>query len=108
MVPAFLPRHSQFRNISQTLVGADLSPAIIDLAKESRPNLYNEFKIGDIKEILHEYAKQKQQISLLVAADTFIYFNDLNDLFASIKTGLEEGGYVIFSLENVSNENERT
>ena len=97
----------QFQNISQTLVGVDLSPAIIDLAKESRPNLYNEFKTGDIKEILYGYAKQEQQISLLVAADTFIYFNDLNELFAAIKAGLEEGGYAIFSLENVSIENER-
>ena len=34
-------------------------------------------------------------------------FNDLNQLFTSIATGLEEGGYAIFSLENVSIENEK-
>ena len=34
-------------------------------------------------------------------------FNDLNQLFTSIAAGLEEGGYAIFSLENVSIENEK-
>mmetsp|Transcript_12889 Transcript_12889/g.23155 ORF Transcript_12889/g.23155 Transcript_12889/m.23155 type:complete len:614 (-) Transcript_12889:272-2113(-) len=96
-----------FRNISETLVGVDLSPAIIDLAKQSRPDLYSEFKTGDIKEILHQYASQGKQISLLVAADTFIYFNELSILFDAIKMGLAEGGYAIFSLENVSIENEK-
>jgi len=73
----------------------------------SHVQIYEEFKTGDIKEILHQYALQKQHISLLVASDTFIYFNDLNDLFDAINLGLEEGGYAIFSLENVSIENER-
>ena len=98
---------SQFQNITDTLVGVDLSPSIINLAKQSRPNLYSEFKTGDIKEILHQYALQPKQISLLVAADSFIYFNDLSNLFGAMKIGLEEGGYAIFSLENVSIENER-
>ncbi|KAL7533779.1 hypothetical protein ACHAXR_006868 [Thalassiosira sp. AJA248-18] len=95
-----------FRNISQTLVGIDLSQTIIDHAKQTRPNLYTEFKTGDVKEVLHQYALQKKEISLLVAADTFIYFNDLSALFAAINVSLEEGGYAIFSLENVSVENE--
>ena len=58
-----------FRNISQTLVGVDLSPTIIKLAEQSRPNLYDDLRTGDIKEILREY---EQKVSLLVAADTFI------------------------------------
>ena len=73
------------------------------MAKKSRPDVYTEFKTGDVKEILQQY---KQQISLLVAADSFIYFNDLNELFSAIETGLEEGGYTVFTLENVSDDNE--
>lgn len=95
-----------FRNISQTLIGVDLSLAIINLAKHSRPEIYTEFKTGDITTILHQYAQQEKKISLLVAADTFIYFNDLNSLFAAMEAGLEEGGYAVFSLENASVENE--
>jgi predicted TPR repeat methyltransferase len=95
---------AEFRNISQTLIGVDLSPAIIEHAKTKRPGLYDSFQTGDIKLILRDYVKQP--ISLLVAADTFIYFNDLTDLFASMKTGIEEGGYAVFSLENVSEESE--
>mmetsp|Transcript_15379 Transcript_15379/g.26263 ORF Transcript_15379/g.26263 Transcript_15379/m.26263 type:complete len:553 (+) Transcript_15379:45-1703(+) len=94
----------EFRNISQSLIGIDLSPKIIEHAKTKRPGLYDSFQTGDIKPILRDYAKQP--ISLLVAADTFIYFNDLTDLFASMKDGIEEGGYAVFSLENVSEESE--
>jgi len=88
-------------------VGIDLSPSIVQLAKESRPNLYDEFIVGDIQEILHRYASQKKYTSLIVAADAFIYFNDLNTLLGRVSSGLEEGGYIVFSLENVSYENEQ-
>eukprot|EP00984_Skeletonema_dohrnii_P007754 scaffold2857_cov104-Skeletonema_dohrnii-CCMP3373.AAC.8 len=94
----------EFRNISQSLIGIDLSPKIIEHAKTKRPGLYDSFQTGDINPILRDYAEQP--ISLLVAADTFIYFNDLTDLFASMKDGIEEGGYAVFSLENVSEESE--
>ena len=88
-------------------MGIDLSPSIVQLAKESRPNLYDEFIVGDIQEILHRYASQKKYTSLIVAADAFIYFNDLNTLLGRVSSGLEEGGYIVFSLENVSYENEQ-
>ena len=94
----------EFRNISQTLIGVDLSPSIIEQAKIKRPGLYNSFQTGDIKLLLQGYAQE--QISLFVAADTFIYFNDLSDLFASLQAGIEDGGYAVFSLENVSQESE--
>lgn len=83
----------QFRNISGTLVGVDLSDAIIDMARRLRKGLYSSFRTGDVKEVLREYAASERKVSLLVAADTFIYFNDLGDLLASIEQGLEVGGY---------------
>jgi predicted TPR repeat methyltransferase len=94
----------EFRNISQTLIGVDISPSIIEQAKIKRPGLYDSFQTGDIKLLLQSYAQE--QISLFVAADTFIYFNDLSDLFASLQAGIEDGGYAVFSLENVSQESE--
>jgi predicted TPR repeat methyltransferase len=95
--------HIKFRNISSTLIGIDISPKIIEQAKQSHP-VYDEYRIGDVREVLQQF---KGTVSLLVAADTFIYFNDLGQLFAAMKDALEVDGYALFSLENVSNDNEK-
>jgi predicted TPR repeat methyltransferase len=92
----------QFRNISKTLIGVDLSEAILDEAEKLRPKLYDERIAGDVTEVF----RQKKPISLIVAADSYIYFGDLIPLFASMQYGLEDGGYVAFTLENVNEEDE--
>jgi predicted TPR repeat methyltransferase len=92
----------EFRNISSTLIGIDISRRIIEQAKKSH-NVYDEYKVGDFTEVLRQFP---HTVSLLVAADSFIYFNDLGELFAAIEGALEDGGYAVFSLENVSNDNE--
>lgn len=43
---------------------------------------------------------------MVVAADSFIYFGDLDPLFESIQDGLETGGYLAYTLENVGTEDE--
>ena len=104
----------------------DLSQAILDESKKLRPHLYNELIVGDIIEVFRD----KQPISLIVAADSFIYFGDLDPLFASISEGLVSreddvsttndnndnnnvdeassrgGGYIAFTLENVEADTE--
>jgi hypothetical protein len=95
----------QFRNISSHLIGVDLSEAIMDEAEKLRPNLYDERVVGDVTEII----RAKKPVSLIVAADSFIYFGDLDPLFDSIQEGLDENnGYLAFTLENVSTEDEST
>ena len=42
-----------------------------------------------------------------MASDTFIYFNDVNGLFSAIHDSLKDEGYAVFSLENVSVDNEQ-
>ena len=101
--PIFCIDLNQFRNISSTLVGIDISPKIIQQAKQLHP-VYDDYKIGDVREVLLQFPKT---VSLLVAADTFIYFNDLSQLFATMRDALEKGGLALFSLENVSKENEK-
>jgi len=86
------------------LIGVDLSEAILDEAEKLRPNLYDERIVGDITEIF----RQKKPVSLIVAADSFIYFGDLDPLFQSIHDGLDYGAYIAFTLENVSTENQST
>ena len=81
-----------------------MSQAIIDEAQKLRPNLYDEAIAGDVTDAFRE----KKPISLIVAADSYIYFGDLVPLFESMQEGLSEGGIVAFTLENVDAENEAT
>jgi predicted TPR repeat methyltransferase len=87
----------QFRNVSRYLIGVDLSEVILQEAQRARPNLYHETLVGDVTQVLVE----KKPISLIVAADSYIYFGDLEPLFHSMQKGLQEGGYAAFTLENV-------
>ena len=87
----------QFRNISQHLIGVDLSEVILEEARRLRPNLYDETVVGDVTQVFVE----KKPISLIVAADSYIYFGDLGVFFQSMREGLEEGGFAAFTLENV-------
>lgn len=104
-VSLFLFGTFQFRNISSHLIGVDLSEAILDEAEKLRPNLYDERIVGDVTEII----RAKKPVSLIVAADSFIYFGDLDPLFESIQHGLDDNnGYLAFTLENVSTEDEST
>jgi len=95
----------QFRNISQHLIGVDLSENIIEEAKRTRPNLYDETVVGDVITTLQ---KAKKKISLIVAADSLIYFGDLEPLFSAMVIGLETDGYLAFTLENASPESQES
>ena len=74
----------------------------MDEAEKLRPKLYDERIVGDVTEVI----RSKKPLSMVVAADSFIYFGDLDPLFESIHDGLETGGYLAFTLENVGTEDE--
>lgn len=95
----------QFRNVSQRLIGVDLSASIIEQGAKTRPGLYDETRVGDVMMIFSELAGS---ISLILAGDSYIYFGDLMPLFQSMYEGLQSGGYAAFTLENVSAETEET
>lgn len=94
----------QFRNVSKTLIGVDLSEAILKQALEKRPNLYDETIADDVMKVFRD----KKPISLIIAGDSYIYFGDLDPLFEAMKDGLEHGGFAAFTLENVDKESEET
>jgi len=103
LTPTTLTRaRRQFRNVSTHLVGVDLSEAIIAEAVKSRPHLYDETKVGDVTDVF----RQMKPVSLIVAADSYIYFGDLDPLFQSMEEGLEDGGFLAFTLENVGKESQ--
>ena len=86
------------------MIGVDLSQAILDEAETLRPGLYDERIADDVTEVF----RQKKPVSLIVAADSYIYFGDLDPLFDSMEEGLAEGAYLAFTLENVDAESEET
>ena len=88
--------------MSTYLIGVDLSEAILDEAKKLRPGLYDESIVGDVTDVF----RAKKPVSLIVAADSYIYFGDLVPLFESMQESLTEDGIVAFTLENVGTENE--
>ena len=95
---------NEFRAVSRTLVGMDLSKKIIDEAKMKRPGLYDRTYIGDIVEGIRA---EGGKIDLVIAADSFIYFGDLLALFESIRDGLRIKGHIAFTLEDVGKEDAR-
>ena len=101
--------HTQFRNVSHYLIGADLSESIIQEAQNLRPHLYDHVYVGDVLELFESYEKKPQAINLIVAADSYIYFGDLIPLFQAMSKGLmpDGEGFLAFTLENVSHENEK-
>jgi predicted TPR repeat methyltransferase len=93
----------QFRNVTSTLIGVDLSRAIVDQALQKRPGLYDETLVDDVTQVFRDRASK---ISLIVAGDSYIYFGDLDVLFESMQVGLADNGYAAFTLEDVSKEDE--
>jgi predicted TPR repeat methyltransferase len=90
----------QFRNVSKTLIGVDLSELIMKEGQALRPDLYDDLVVGDVVETFRD----RKPIDLIVASDSFIYFGDLAPVFEAMREGLVDGGYCAFSLENISEE----
>jgi len=94
----------QFRNVSEYLVGVDLSAAIIEESKKARPNLYDKLIVGDVAEVF----RKLKPVSLIIAADSYIYFGDLVPVFKAMQEGVGNEGIIAFTLENVSEDFEKS
>lgn len=84
----------RFRDVADRLVGIDLSPKMIRKAGEKK--LYDALRLGDIVEILDQDDKY---YDLILAADTFIYLGDLEQVFRSIARRAGAGALFMFSTE---------
>jgi predicted TPR repeat methyltransferase len=93
----------QFRNISKTLIGVDLSEEILKKAVETRPKLYDLVLAADVTEVF----RSRRPINLIVGGDSFIYFGDLGPLLSAAFDGLVVKGYIAFTLENVGEDDEK-
>jgi predicted TPR repeat methyltransferase len=107
--------------ITESLTGVDLSPAMIEKARCSHPNIYQRLIVSDIIEFLKERTTHRTLTydddddddsgggehepdgvafySLVFACDVFVYLGDLSDVFLHVHRALEPDGIFAFSTE---------
>jgi predicted TPR repeat methyltransferase len=89
-----------FKPLAKHLVGVDLSPKMIAIAKQK--DLYNELIVSDNLEYL---TNTNEKFDLLLAADVLPYQGDLNIIFPACHKTLKEKGLFAFSAEIHSGKN---
>ena len=82
-----------FRSCSKHMVGVDLSPEMIEKARER--DCYDALSIGDVESIL----KKENMYNLVFACDVFCYIGDLDSIFISVKKSIVADGMFAFSTE---------
>jgi predicted TPR repeat methyltransferase len=87
-----------FRPLAGTLVGVDLSPAMI--AKANEKGVYDETHVAKIEDFLD--AAEHGRYDLVLAADVFVYVGDLAPIFSGIRNVLAPGGILAFTVETHS------
>ncbi|CAA7612454.1 Methyltransferase [Candidatus Terasakiella magnetica] len=82
------------RSLAARLDGLDLSPAMIEKARER--NLYDELIVGDLVAVLTE---RGGRYDLLVAADVLVYLGDLAPVLRAAANALRPRGVFAFTVE---------
>lgn len=82
------------RPFARLLAGVDLSPAMIDKARDR--GAYDKLEAADILDALH---RSPRGFDLLVAADVLMYLGDLTPVFEAAVHALRPGGRFAFTVE---------
>ncbi|MHB8624554.1 MAG: tetratricopeptide repeat protein [Sulfuricaulis sp.] len=86
---------SELRSVSRSLVGVDLSPKMIDKARER--SIYDRLIVGDLIEFITQL--EVSSVDVAAAADVFIYIGKLDEVFEQCYRILRQNGIFAFSLE---------
>jgi predicted TPR repeat methyltransferase len=86
-----------FRPFVDRLVGVDLSPAMI--AQASAKGIYDRLETADVADALDQGAACGATYQLVVAADVFVYLNDLVPIVARVARVLAPDGVFAFTIE---------
>jgi len=89
-----------FRNISENLVGVDVSHKMIN--KAIKKKIYDHIFHSDLIIFLKN---QKKNFDLFISADVFIYVGDLDKTFSTISLKANSNAKFCFSIEKCTNEN---
>ena len=84
----------RLRPRAKRLVGVDLSPAMIDQARQRA--VYDELEVAELTAHLRAHAASWD---LVVSADTLVYFGDLRAVAQAAARALRTGGGLVFSVE---------
>jgi len=85
----------EFRDLTETLIGIDLSDKMIAKAKEK--NIYDGLYVNDLINGLKELGSK---FDLFISSDVFIYVGDLKELFNTISEHANKHCLLIFSTED--------
>jgi len=85
----------EFRDLTETLIGIDLSDKMI--AKSKEKNIYDELYVNDLITGLKEL---EGKFDLFISSDVFIYVGNLKDLFNTVSEYATKHSLFIFSTED--------
>jgi predicted TPR repeat methyltransferase len=85
------------RPYARQLVGVDLSAEMLKRARQRE--VYDDLEKTEITAYLRQH---RDSFDLIASADTLIYFGDLRDVLFAAAGALRASGYLIFTLEDVS------
>jgi len=85
----------EFKPFSHKLKGIDISPRMIQVT--SKRGIYDEVEES---EILAALVKHQNDTDIVISADVFIYFGDLESAFLAVTSALKENGLFLFSVES--------
>jgi predicted TPR repeat methyltransferase len=86
-----------FRPFAGRLVGVDLSPAMI--AQAEAKAIYDRLAVGNLADFLTGEIADRATYDLVLAADVFVYVNNLAPILTNIVGVLAPNGIVAFSVE---------
>jgi predicted TPR repeat methyltransferase len=86
-----------FRPVCGRLTGVDLSEAMV--AKAVAKNLYDRLETADLVDFLELEASGETRYDLVIAADVFVYVNDLSPIFAAVARLNAPEGLFAFTAE---------
>ncbi len=91
------------RTFSSRLVGADLSPGMIDKARQR--DVYDELIVDELVACLDRY---EAEFDVVVSADTLVYFGDLHPAFEASSNALKPAGALVFTVEAMADATQST
>jgi predicted TPR repeat methyltransferase len=91
-----------FRAVVDRLTGVDLSPAMV--AQAEAKGLYDRLVSGRMQDFLAAEMAAEARYDLVVAADVFVYVNDLRPVVAQIASVMSTDGLLAFTVESHAGE----
>ena len=86
-----------FRPYAAHLVGVDLSPAMA--ARAQSKDLYDRLVVGNLSNVLADEIAHRAKYDVVLAADVFVYVNDLARIVAAVSRVLATAGIFAFTVE---------